>query len=458
MAEVTGGRGGGQVVRTGTLPVPAGAVENGLVHEIDTVGRAMREFAGAERGKTPQAVVSIPGRRAIIKRLQVACRETDDLDRVIEFEAMDAIPEELDNVRLDYHVVGPSENGDGLEVMLVAARNTLVASYVDLMEAAGLAAAVVDVDHFALRSGSAPGPEDNAQGNVRVLVHVGACSTIIHIPAEASPGHTTDLPLGGEQFTEDLAGRLRVPRDEAEAVKCDAPAGEVAGLLDTLCDEFAARVARGLNLLGPAGRRKQPAPGFPERRRRAAAGPRTQPGADTGCGGSARGDPFSAADGRTRTPTEGPRSRCSRAWSREVPTSRDSSARRPATGQGLHEEDSVDVTIRINLLATRELRALRRKRRTIIAGAAALCLAAVTLAAGNVLQLRRQTALEAELAEQRTLVAGLRRETGAVKAVEERIQQQRQRNQAVESRLQRGGSIPRGYCGACLPRRPNGSG
>ena len=101
------------------------------------------------------------------------------------------------------------------------------------------------------------------------------------------------------------------------------------------------------------------------------------------------------------------------------------------------------MTIRINLLATRELRALRRKRRTIIAGAAALCLAAVTLAAGNVLQLRRQAALEAELAEQRTLVAGLRRETGAVKAVEERIQRQRQRNQAVESRLQRGGRYPR---------------
>ena len=253
MAEVTGGRGGGQVVRTGTLPVPAGAVENGVVHEIETVGRAMREFAGAERGRSPQAVVSIPGRRAIIKRLQVACRETDDLDRVIEFEAMDAIPEELDNVKLDYHVVGPSENGDGLEVMLVAARNTLVASYVDLMEAAGLAAAVVDVDHFALRSGSAPGPRGNAQGNVRVLVHVGACSTIVHIPAEASPGYTTDLPLGGERFTEELAGRLRLPRDEAEAVKCDAPAGEVAGLLDTLCDEFAARVARSLNLLGPLG-------------------------------------------------------------------------------------------------------------------------------------------------------------------------------------------------------------
>ena len=245
IAEVTGGRGAGQVLRAGTLPVPAGAVENGLVHDIETVGHAIREFAGA-RGKPPHAVVSIPGRRAIIKRLQVTCQDTDELHRVIEF---DAIPEELDNVRLDYHVVGPSENGDGLEVVLVAARKTLVASYVDLMEVAGLAAAVVDVDHFALRSGGASGPPEN----VHVLLHVGACSTIVHIPSGGSPGHTTDLPLGGEQFTEELADRLRVPRDEAETVKCGDPAGETAGLLNTLCDDFAARVARSLDLLGPLG-------------------------------------------------------------------------------------------------------------------------------------------------------------------------------------------------------------
>ena len=109
----------------------------------------------------------------------------------------------------------------------------------------------------------------------------------------------------------------------------------------------------------------------------------------------------------------------------------------------MHEEDSVDVTIRINLVATRELRALRRKRRTIVAGVAILCLAAVTLAAGNVIQLRRQAALEAELAEQKKLIAGLRRETRAVKMVEERIQRQRRRNQAVESWLQHGARYPR---------------
>ncbi len=246
IAEAVGARGGARVLRAAVLPTPAGAVENGLVRRVEALGSAIREFAGPARGKPHRAVASIPGRRVIIKRLRLSRRDTANLDPAVEFEAMDAIPEELDNVNLDYHVIGPSDDGDGLEVLLVAARKTLVANYVDLMEAAGLVAAVVDVDHFALRSGGAREGAD-------VLVHVGACTTTVHVPAGDPPGYTTDLPLGGERFTESLAERLGVSRDEAEAVKCNGPSPEAAGLLNVLCDEFAAKVERSLDLLGVRG-------------------------------------------------------------------------------------------------------------------------------------------------------------------------------------------------------------
>ena len=249
IAEAVDARGGARVLRAGVLPAPAGAVENGLVRRIETLGDAIREFAGPARGKPRRAVASIPGRRVIIKRLRLSRQDTANLDPAVEFEAMEAIPEELDNVNLDYHVIGPSDDGDGLEVLLVAARKTLVANYVDLMEAAGLVAAVVDVDHFALRSGSARSGSDGAD----VLVHVGARTTTVHVPAGDPPGYVADLPLGGEQFTESLAERLGVSRDEAEAVKCNGPPPEAAGLLDGPCDEFAAKVGRSLDLFGALG-------------------------------------------------------------------------------------------------------------------------------------------------------------------------------------------------------------
>ena len=111
--------------------------------------------------------------------------------------------------------------------------------------------------------------------------------------------------------------------------------------------------------------------------------------------------------------------------------------------------------IRINLLPTREIRALRRKRRTLMAGIAALCLAVSALAAVNVSQLRRQAGLESELADQRRAAARLRLKTGAVKELEERIQRQRRTNHAVQAWLQRRTQYPgvlRGLSGTAPER------
>ncbi len=239
---------GGGVARVGSLAVSPGAVENGFVRRPDVVGDAVREFAGPARGRPRQAVVSVPGRGVIMKRLRVSAQPVEKLDRAIEFEAMEAIPEDLDAVNLDYHVLGASEDG-GLEVLLIAARKTLVEGYVMLVDAAGLVPAVVDVDYFALRSGAGASGEPAADA----LIHVGARSTILQVPAGDPPGRTHELPWGGEQATESLAERLRVPRDEAEALKRGDPPPEVAGLLESWCVRFAADAGRGLSLLGGLG-------------------------------------------------------------------------------------------------------------------------------------------------------------------------------------------------------------
>ncbi len=107
--------------------------------------------------------------------------------------------------------------------------------------------------------------------------------------------------------------------------------------------------------------------------------------------------------------------------------------------------------IRINLLATREVRALRRRRRTVLA----LCFAGIALAAVNLSQLHRQTALESGVAERRQAAGRLRLETEAVEELEERIRRQRRRNHAVTAWLQRRARYPeilRGLSGAAPDR------
>lgn len=251
IAEVMDRGDGAEVLRASLLPVPPGAVENGVVRETAALARAIRTFAAPTEGSRPPVVAAVPGRGVIIKRLQLPGQTGETLDDVIEFEAMDAVPEDLSHVSLDYHVLGPSEDGSRLVVLLVAARKTLIESHVQLLENAGLTPAIVDVDHFALSrvcddlsfDGEAPS----------AWIHVGARSTTIHVPASDGPGYATDLPVGGEQLTESLAENLNVSRDEAETIKRGGATAAAADLLDSLCDSLAAQIGRGLNLFAPLG-------------------------------------------------------------------------------------------------------------------------------------------------------------------------------------------------------------
>ena len=275
------------------------------------------------------------------------------------------------------------------------------------MEVAGLVPVIVEVDHFALRSGSSRLPHEGADA----LIPRGACSTTIHIPANDSPGYTTDLPLGGERFTESLAENLGVSRDEAEAIKCGAPSPDIGGRLDSLCDEFA---TKGWPQPRPVrGAERQERPGFLERRKRPAArsrsesGPRPRsggPGLRTlfrripGAGGRPDGTGFRGRGGSGHE--ESVRVGGSqRGDARGFKSARAAGTARGNATQPYEEKAGRLVTlfvrhntrmIRINLLPTREIRALRRKRRTLMAGIAALCLAGSALAAVNVSQLRRQ--------------------------------------------------------------------
>ena len=97
----------------------------------------------------------------------------------------------------------------------------------------------------------------------------------------------------------------------------------------------------------------------------------------------------------------------------------------------------MSAAIRVNLLPARPVRALRYKRRAVMAGAAVFLLAAGALAAGNVRQWRRADALESGLAAVRQRVAAMRGEARAVKELEETVGRERLRQGAVAAWLER---------------------
>lgn len=209
-----------RVEHLGVLPLPPGAIQNNLVFDQTSVIDAIRRLIQENGVKANKVISAVPGRAVIMKKIQMPMQEEDELEANLEFEANAVIPENLENVNLDYQVLNVIEDGRKLEVLLVAVKKEIVNSYTDVIQAAGLTPAVMDVDYFALENMYEANYDTNAgDGGVTGLIHVGARYTSMTLLLKGVSIFTGDLPMGGEEFTDNLQRELNISLEAAERFK-----------------------------------------------------------------------------------------------------------------------------------------------------------------------------------------------------------------------------------------------
>jgi type IV pilus assembly protein PilM len=219
MVEAAVDKSGCRLLNVGVLPLPQGAVQNNMVVEGRLVADAIRKLIQQNGVRSNKVISAVPGRAVIIKKLQMPRQDDDELEANIEFEANKLVPENLENVNLDYQVLGYLEGGNKMEVLLVAVKKEIVNSFTDVIEAAGLTPAIIDVDYFAMESMYETNYEPQAAGDVIGLIHIGARYTSITLLQNALSTFTGDLPIGGEEFNENLRRELNISTDAAETFK-----------------------------------------------------------------------------------------------------------------------------------------------------------------------------------------------------------------------------------------------
>jgi type IV pilus assembly protein PilM len=255
MVEAAADKSGYRLLNVGLTPLPAGAVQNNVVVESRFVAEAVRNLIQEKGVKSSKVISAVPGRAVIIKKLQMPRQDDDELEANIEFEANKLIPENLENVNLDYQVLGYLEGGNKMEVLLVAVKKEIVNSFTDVIEAAGLTPAIIDVDYFAMESMYETNYEPQSAGEVIGLVHIGARYTSINVLSNGISTFTGDLPVGGEEFTDSLRRALQISAEEAETFKVTGLLGgrktsELEPLLRPAAQSLAEDIQRTLSLYG----------------------------------------------------------------------------------------------------------------------------------------------------------------------------------------------------------------
>ncbi len=216
--EVRGRSGQLRITNAGTIATPPSAIQNNMVFEPGAVAGALQSLIESGGFSARKVVTAVPGPAVIIKRMTVPTQSTRELENTILFEAGNFIPEDLENVNLDYQITDYVDEAKQMEVLLVAAKKDIVASYSDTLREAGLSPVVVDVDYFALENMfelNYEAPTDRAIA----LVNVGARYSCVNILKNGRSTFTGDVPVGGRSIIDSLIRDLAVTTDEAEALQ-----------------------------------------------------------------------------------------------------------------------------------------------------------------------------------------------------------------------------------------------
>jgi type IV pilus assembly protein PilM len=204
-------------------PLPPGAVMEKSINDVDMVGAVIRQLVNRSHTQAQQAVAAVAGSSVIVKTiLMPAGLSDDDMEAQIAVEADQYIPYALEEVALDFEVLGPAQgSADQVSVLLAACRGETIESRVGALEAGGLRPKIIDVEVFAMERAlglvQAQLPLDDPQSIA--IVDVGATMMTLSVLSNGKTVYTREQLFGGKQLTDEIMNRYDLTFEEAGLAK-----------------------------------------------------------------------------------------------------------------------------------------------------------------------------------------------------------------------------------------------
>jgi type IV pilus assembly protein PilM len=180
---------GPTITRAARMELSPGLVGEGEVLDSDGLTQALRRFF--DQNSLPKtARLGVANQQIAVRQLELPLLEdNDERDAAVRFQAAEAIPMPLEEVVLDYQVVGQRETENGapfMAVVVVAARESMISRLMQSVRAAGVKPIGIDLNAFALVRVLAPpereepgvGATDHGNRSARVYCHLGGVTNL----------------------------------------------------------------------------------------------------------------------------------------------------------------------------------------------------------------------------------------------------------------------------------------
>lgn len=258
--ELQSGR-GASVRRHGSVALPPGAVEAGVVTDPHAVTTALRRLWKEHRFSGRQVRLGVCSGSVLVRQIELDWMPPADLKRALRYQVADLLPVAVDDANLDHVHLGEHERLDpqtGLprrmvRILLVATARGAVDETVRAVQAAGLRPVTADLAPLALVRAAAAaatagaGSRDAAAAApTEAVIDVGSDKVAVAVHTAGVPHFVRVVPgIGGDMLTRALAESSGLAWDDAERVKRSGAADadpHVQAAVERLVEEVRATV------------------------------------------------------------------------------------------------------------------------------------------------------------------------------------------------------------------------
>ena len=185
-------------------------------NRTEQVAKALEKVIAEKNFTAKKANISISGQLAFIRFVKLPPIEEDEsrVRQVVEFEARQNVPFEMDEVIWDYQLIGGGE--EELNVMFVVIKNNIIDSISSAVESVNISPKVIDIAPCAFYNSA----RANAVGqdSCVMLLNIGSrCSNLIFVDGEQY--FCRNIPIAGHTISQQIAKEFGIGLDEAEEPK-----------------------------------------------------------------------------------------------------------------------------------------------------------------------------------------------------------------------------------------------
>jgi len=194
------------------------AVKDGVITDFESLAKSAHDLFDKHiigSISTRRVAATVPASKAYSRVLTLpATLKKKELDEAVQLEAGQYIPIPLEDLYLDYEVVGTHE--DQIEVLLVAAPRKIIDSYMKFFQLIGLDVCALETTISA--ASRIISRVENSQDIPTILIDLGSLSVDLTVYDKNLVVNGT-IPGGGDDFSNRIAEKLSISKSEANSIK-----------------------------------------------------------------------------------------------------------------------------------------------------------------------------------------------------------------------------------------------